>query len=801
MMELFDRLKRARIFQVLAFYVGASWVILQVVDILQDSLALPDWVAPVAVILLMIGLVIIAATAMIQSSGAAAAPAMTAGGDDGVATRDDTASPASEPSPAVEFLTWKRSITGGAVAFLALFIVAGMAVTLGGGSAIGPQEIAADEAGVGVAVLPFTVNGPDMDVWAEGMVDLLADNLDGTGGMRAIDPRTVMSRWRGRVEDGESPDLPEMLDIAESTGARYAVVGSAVSIGGTVRLTTDIYDVLSGDPIGSGAAEGESAEVMALVDRLSVETAGAVLRTGGGDGLALRHTTDLTTQSPTALRAYLEGEALYRRANFAGATDAFRRAVAEDSTFALANLRLSRSIGWLRNIGDDEAQQALVRARDFSDRMPPREAELLRIEQLLETEDFGAVREATSAARNYPDDAEAWELLGEAYSHQGAEALISLEELLEPFERAIELDPTFSPIYFHPIEAAAALGDSERAYRFLEALDQYGFEEGRPGRYSIFLPLTFGDDATRTEAMQRVRDEVPDRELITGYFYGFRRTPSSVEADLLMARELSRRGVADAAVTLEQSALLTQGRTDEALDLVFHPALEDNAPTRMVLLLQWTAWGGAPDDPRVRALLEADCGRPARIGCYAQAILAADLGAWDRHDEIIDAGEHSAAERITELEAQDPADGDTRGEMDFLRQERLWPDVARAYGAMRRGESTGVPQAFQRARTLQPYANSSINSRSQALRYWTAELLLEQGQAEQAARYYESLWGAPQGAWYTVRLVGLGDAMRAQGLDEEARQHYSEFLTVWSQARDDHPLVVRARAGLEALGG
>ena len=65
--SLFERLKRARIVQILLVYLGASWVVLQVTEVLQDSLALPAWVMPVAVILLLVGLVIISATALVQS--------------------------------------------------------------------------------------------------------------------------------------------------------------------------------------------------------------------------------------------------------------------------------------------------------------------------------------------------------------------------------------------------------------------------------------------------------------------------------------------------------------------------------------------------------------------------------------------------------------------------------------------------------------------------------------------------------------------------------------------------------------
>ena len=61
---LFERLKRARIVQVLAVYLGASWVVLQIADVLQGAVGLPEWVSALAVLLLLIGLVIILATLM-----------------------------------------------------------------------------------------------------------------------------------------------------------------------------------------------------------------------------------------------------------------------------------------------------------------------------------------------------------------------------------------------------------------------------------------------------------------------------------------------------------------------------------------------------------------------------------------------------------------------------------------------------------------------------------------------------------------------------------------------------------------
>ena len=64
-------MKSRSLWQVLAVYAAASWVVLQVVDIMKDNMGLPDWVFPFALLLLLIGLPIIIATAMVQGKHAA----------------------------------------------------------------------------------------------------------------------------------------------------------------------------------------------------------------------------------------------------------------------------------------------------------------------------------------------------------------------------------------------------------------------------------------------------------------------------------------------------------------------------------------------------------------------------------------------------------------------------------------------------------------------------------------------------------------------------------------------------------
>ena len=63
MKNVFREVHRRSLWQVLGIYLGASWLILQVVDTLAGALSLPDWSASFALFLLIVGLPIVLTTA------------------------------------------------------------------------------------------------------------------------------------------------------------------------------------------------------------------------------------------------------------------------------------------------------------------------------------------------------------------------------------------------------------------------------------------------------------------------------------------------------------------------------------------------------------------------------------------------------------------------------------------------------------------------------------------------------------------------------------------------------------------
>ena len=304
-----ERLKRARVVQVLAVYLGASWAVLQIADTLTEALSLPEWVSPVSIILPLVGLVIILATAWVQSL-----PSTTAAEEAGERPTDWELAPAAAVESLkrgrIPHLAWGRAVFGGVFALSMLLGGAGVYVVFTGGqSFIGSTEAGASDAAEGIAILPFNVSGvEDADFWGEGMVDLLSTNLDGMGCYRTIDARTVMARWRESVGDDASPDLRAALSAAGLSGARYAVIGSTVGIGTDLRLVAEVYDLSNGAEVGSGQVAGSQDDPMSLIDELSLETMRVLLSGGGGDLATTRNLADLTTASLPALRAYLEGE-------------------------------------------------------------------------------------------------------------------------------------------------------------------------------------------------------------------------------------------------------------------------------------------------------------------------------------------------------------------------------------------------------------------------------------------------------------------------------------------------------------
>jgi tetratricopeptide (TPR) repeat protein len=502
--SFWDRLRRARLVQILLVYLGVSWIVLQIIETLMGLLELPEWVGPVALILLAVGMFVVLATAWVQSL-----PQTTAREQAGEVPTDWQVAPgdvvSSLRSGRLPHLTWGRAILGGVVALSLLFGAAGVYVLVRGPtSLIGPQEAGADDVASGIAVLPFHVTGPDLEVYREGMVDLVSANLDGLSGYRAVDARTVLARWNREIGETADAELDEALRVAAGTGARYAVVGSGVELGSRIRFTADIYDLDTGEEVGAGQVEGSPDEVLSLVDALTVDVMRSLLDvTGQGSTAQTFRLASLLTESVPALRDYLEGDAAFRRGDFNTAREHLERAVQKDSTFALALWRLGETWGWIEGIGAMEGREYKRRAADHGDRLPPREATLLQVGSAIANnygvKELGNLRDFI---RRYPDDPDGWYLLGEMALHEWDETGITDAQLEEALERTVELDPTFGPYYSHATEWAIEKNQPDRYHELMAAFEEHGGDPVRQDRMRLKWEFLRGDEEQRAAAIE-----------------------------------------------------------------------------------------------------------------------------------------------------------------------------------------------------------------------------------------------------------------------------------------------------------
>ena len=762
--DFWTRLRQGRLARVLPVYLGISWIVLQVTGELRDALKLPDWVSPVAVLLLAIGLIITLATAWVQ--GHAVKPPAA----DVAAAATGQAEQSHNPHVLAPHLTWRRSVTGGILAFSLLFGFAGLYVVIKDrGRSFAPAEAHADAAPA-IAVMPFTVTGAGLEVWREGMVDLLATNLDGVGGLRTTDSRTVLARWRENVREDATADLQTVLTVAREAAARYALLGSAVAIGPNVRLSAEVYDVATGNKLGDGRAEGPADSVLALVDRLSVDVLKGMLGGRTSDVMPTnRRAASLTTSSLPALKAYLEGEALFRRSDFSGAMAALERAVTEDSTFALAYYRLGDVYGWAENISSAKAEAATQRALAFIDRLPSRDSLLVRGAHALEhgtLEGFPALREAV---RQYPDDPDAWFLLGDSYFHLGQQALVDPLEALDHFRRAVALDPSFAPYYIHLLDVAVMQVDTPRAQ---ELLATYGglaphsefFQANR-----IAADLLFGDAAAQARAATTL-DTVPT--LILTDILAVPPVPVSLHVRQQALEAILRRSDAPPRFAATRVfTLIDRGRHRDARMAI--PTLQP--PAARFLALATLRWSGAElsSEDLARLTLSATDTAPPQLligGAYA-----AETGRW----RDVETAKAAAAARRT---------------VDNEELARAYAGVAKALEAVtlwRQGHAAAaVPILEQVQREAVGYGTAgTVNT---YVRVWLSELHTELGHDEQALSF--------------LRTINVTEARfrRAQlyeklGRLDDARREYAACLTAWAQADEGFAKVAQARAALSRL--
>ena len=383
MKKLIHEAHRRSLWQVLGIYLAGSWIALQVVAQLADSVGFPDWVEPFALVLLVIGLPIVMATAFVQE-GVAPAKAVESedGGDPELApTVTDSGTvieapvaTASASAGTRRLFSWRNALGGGALAFLFLVAVT-IAWIVMRQAGIGPagslvaRGVIDDRAPVIVA--DFSAQD---SLLARAATEAFRVDLSQSPSVQVLEPAfLVEALGRMEVPKGAPLDAELARELAVREGIPAVVVGEITPAGRGFILTSKLVDADDGSALTSVRETAtDTAEVLDALDRLSKSLRERI----GESYLSLRADPALaavTTGSLDALQLYSEA---LRAFELQGDSDRgialLEEAVAIDPEFAMAWRKMGVE---LRNqfAATSRINEALTKAFENRDRLTERE--------------------------------------------------------------------------------------------------------------------------------------------------------------------------------------------------------------------------------------------------------------------------------------------------------------------------------------------------------------------------------------------------------------------------------------------
>ena len=325
---------------------------------------------------------------------------------------------------------WSRSRIAAVAAAAVLTVAAGFFVYdfLRG-------RYAGGESRVPIAVIDFN-NETDEEA-LDGLSGMLITALEQSQRLSVM-TRSRMFDIAKTIGHGSANTIDEALGqrICDAAGVDALVIPTVRRFGDLYSIDLKVMDTRRHKYIFTTKEEGRGLEsIPHMLDAIARdiridlrETTESVARTAS--------VADVTTLDLGAYQSYFEGEALLDRLKFAPAGKAFERAIARDSTFALAYYRLAYTEWWSRQ-NATQAKRHIDYAIANLERIPMKERYLVRALKVALDDGFEAQLSVLKEMRTlYPDDKEMLFGLGDAEFHSG-----KFDSAAVHFRAALKIDP------------------------------------------------------------------------------------------------------------------------------------------------------------------------------------------------------------------------------------------------------------------------------------------------------------------------------------------------------------------------
>ncbi len=467
-----------------------------------------------------------------------------------------------------------------------------------------------------VAIVPFAVDDPALEMWGEGVANLLYWKLNGAGPLRAVSPRRLRAAGPARIS------ASAVHDVADQLGARFALYGSVHANGGdSVRVLAWLLDVDRNEVLFEADVPTAQGGFVSTADSVAARALVALSESRGLGRVAYR---SLGSSDHKAIGAFITGDWFLRDLALDSAVQYYRTATQFDSTFAIAYshwaLALRHGLFGERQHRDEFPHLQLTAGR-LNQGLAPRESVLLVIDsldgalwttdrrELLTMELFlERVRATIDDARaRFPDDPEVWFRSAEVLLHWTPRVPGTHEEVYRAIARAIALDSTWMHGYAHSLEYLTwSVAGPDEMRRSIEAYRRHlpaGYQ-APPREYGLALVemLLDGDTTAFWEDVHRIVDEADDvlesRGPLWIVFHAVGWTPDTLEIGLRLMRLLG-----DNLWTMGR--LTHHGHMDEARPGFDSIRIWDEASANLIgLMPDLTLFGAIPPPDSARRIAE-----------------------------------------------------------------------------------------------------------------------------------------------------------------------------------------------------
>ncbi len=689
------------------------------------------------------------------------------------------------------WLTWRKRLPAAALSVAA---VVAAVLTIHGlrtpdpGAALNPTR---------VAVLPFSVRGnEELAYLKEGMADLLAMALDEAGELATVDQRAVIGFVRRETSGSLDPETGR--DVAARFGAGRYILGDILAVGGQIRASASLYDQ-SGEPRTTAqAVVDDEARILELVDEVARQL---VVASTDSATDRLTRLGATTTESLTAMKAYLRGESLFRSGWFNpavadSAVAEYKRAVAADTAFALAYFRMA-VLQSFSTVSLDVGNAAEL-AHRFSARLPRRQRRLLECFAAFKRSDGEEAEDRCQAVlRDDPNNAGAWWWLGDALHHYGLRRGRALDEVKAAYERALALEPSHQGVLSHLSWLALVEENPTQWAAYWERRQAVLPQHPRARTGRLLVAAWRGDE----EALETLIAWLQSQDPWTIYIASHHTWPLEDRAAtirilrLITAPEQSRpwRAYGHVMIAHEELAAgrLAAARAELAEAQALNP--DPSLRSKVYLLLSPYLRVTAEDLAGLRDEVVAwnPVTRPDSVWqLYLLGLLYERL---DESSETQQLASELDAMAFTLIARNDTLSGALAEDLALYLRARL---------AAGKGHHEEALASLQRTSPERWWPNMSGTAYWKQIyeRWLTADVLVALDRREEALHWLAAFGMDGERSYMGIRHFRMAEIYEELGNRERALYHYGRFVTYWKDADPElQPRVEAARRAIEAL--